>query len=546
MKTVLSICCFVLCIQLCAQTNLVEPNPIEHDVHKRNIGLITFMPSTIPIENYAEKDFLKSCELTTSTNLYARVFLSNSLSNYMHRLAPTLTTDELNKIGNFQFAFYVDKKLVYTENLNQGAFGPENKNKSTTFRIPLATTQNEDSWGRFLWNRFMMKGGDDALTAGSHRLKIEIRPYVNNSEEKVGELIAQGEITLIKKDREIPDRELLPAPIKAAQGWEISKASFGVSKIKELKAAILRENLKQITSVVVIKDGKLLLEEYFNGASRKSLHDTRSVGKTFTSALMGLAISDGYIKTVNQPLSDFYELKNFKNYSDKKANVTIKNLLTMSSAFDGFDFDSNSIGNEENMYPQENWVKWTLDLPMAQREPSAEWAYFTAGVVVLGDILDKTTPNGLEKYAAEKLFKHLDIKNYQWQYTPQKVVNTAGGLQLSSLDLAKFGQLYLNKGSWSGKQILPVSWVEESLSKQIAVPMDGMNYGYLFWNQKFKTEDGEYESFYLSGNGGNKVHILKDLNAVVVITAKAYNTPYMHQQSDKIVAKFLIPAMEGK
>jgi CubicO group peptidase (beta-lactamase class C family) len=180
---------------------------------------------------------------------------------------------------------------------------------------------------------------------------------------------------------------------------------------------------------------------------------------------------------------------------------------------------------------------------MANREPGSEWFYFTAGVVVLGDILDKHVKGGLEKYADAKLFKPLGITNYKWQYTPQKVVNTAGGLGLSSLDLAKFGQLYLNKGNWSGQQILTEAWVKESHTKQIAVPMYDMSYGFLFWNRLYKGSDASYESFYCSGNGGNKVHVFKELNMVVVITAKAYNTPYMHPQADKIIEKYLLPAI---
>ena len=113
----------------------------------------------------------------------------------------------------------------------------------------------------------------------------------------------------------------------------------------------------------------------------------------------------------------------------------------MSSGFDGNDEDDSSIGNEENMYPTEDWVKFTLDLPY-QDSLKNKWHYFTAGVVLLGDILNKSVPNGLEKYAENKLFKPLEIKNYKWQYTPQNVPNTAGGIQMNALDFAKYGRSY--------------------------------------------------------------------------------------------------------
>ncbi len=135
--------------------------------------------------------------------------------------------------------------------------------------------------------------------------------------------------------------------------------------------------MKEITSIVVIKDGKLLLEEYFNGADRNTLHDPRSAGKSFASTLMGIAIKDGYIKNEDQTLDQFYNLKSFENYDVKKDQIKIKDLLTMSSAFEGSDADSNSPGNEENMYPTDNWVKFALDLPIDQSKKSGEkWDYF--------------------------------------------------------------------------------------------------------------------------------------------------------------------------
>jgi CubicO group peptidase (beta-lactamase class C family) len=215
----------------------------------------------------------------------------------------------------------------------------------------------------------------------------------------------------------------------------------------------------------------------------------------------------------------------------------------MSSPFDGSDMNQESAGNEENMYPTKNWVDFTLNLPIDKTKVIApRWDYFTAGVVVLGDIINKSVPNGLEKYAGKNLFKPLGITKYKWQFTPQKVVNTAGGLQLRSLDYAKIGQLYKNNGNWNGKQILTQEWVTKSLSRQMTIS-EGEYYGYLFWNKTYTVGDKNYEVFYSSGNGGNKIFIFKDHPLVIVITSTAYNTPYGHKQVDKIMQDYLIPAI---
>lgn len=525
--------------------NFIHDNGITSALHKANIGKVTFMEDIIPIENYKQSDFLKAFELKDSCDLNIRVFMAASLTNYLHLLAPELSAEELTNNGNYQFSFYVDAKLIYKENLNTHAGLAENKNIKTILRVPLLSTTSEDSWGRFLWIRFMMNGGEDALTEGTHTLKIEIRPYLKINEIKTGDLIAQGQLNLIIKKPKVSANQIAIQTTQPNSGWPISHEHYNTGKIKQLNKAIAQNTFKEITSIAVIKNGKLLLEEYFNGANRNTLHDTRSVGKSFSSALMGIAIKDGYIKNINQSLKDFYDLKQFANYSPKKDSVTIKDLLTMSSAFNGSDNDDNSPGNEENMYPTANWVKFALDLSMdSAKSNGKQWDYFTAGVILLGDILNKSVPDGLEKYADKKLFQPLGIKKYQWEYTPQKVANTAGGLQMSSLDYAKFGQLYKNKGLWNGKQIIPSNWVEETFTNHLEIPdRENEFYGYLFFNKTYMVNGENYEAFYCAGNGGSKIFIFKTIPLVIVVTAKAYNKPYMHRQVDKMMERYILPAV---
>jgi CubicO group peptidase (beta-lactamase class C family) len=530
--------------------DLVTTEGITSSLHQSNIGKITFMNGNIPLDKYAASDFLKSFQLTYRSDLNIRVFMNNSVTNYLHQLAPDLSAEELLKKGNLQFTFYIDNKFIYKENINYGCnFGSGgNKNTSTTFRVPLTSTKGEDWWAMYMWDRFKNNGGEKVLNIGNHNLKIEIRPYVKmdeNKDVKVGGLIAEGQIQLIIETPKITAKQIAVQPIQPNSGWELSDLTFDKKKIEALNTEIATYNLKEITSVVVIYQGKLLLEEYFNGADRNTLHDTRSVGKSFASTLMGIAINDGYIQDENQTLNKFYNLKTFENYEVKKDSVKIKDLLTMSSAFNGSDIDSDSPGNEENMYPTDNWVKFTLDLQMDKAKTNGgRWDYFTAGMVLLGDILDKKVPDGLEKYANEKLFQPLNITKYQWQYTPQKVVNTAGGLQMKSLDYAKYVQLYKNNGVWNGKQIIPIEWVQKTFTHQIQIPeRDNQFYGYLFWNKSVAYKGKNYETFYCAGNGGNELIVFKDLPLVIVITSKAYNKPYGHPQADTIVKDFILPSL---
>ncbi|MGE6397860.1 serine hydrolase domain-containing protein [Chryseobacterium scophthalmum] len=543
-RTFLLALIFVFCLSFGQTSNIIEPEKIENSVQKNHLNEIMFLDKAISLENTKETDFLKSMTFQEDKDLDIRVFQDNSLINYLHQLDSSLTVEELIKNGNYQFSFFVDGKLIYTENLNSGAGTAESKKVKTNFRIPLISSKNEDSWGKFLWSRFYLtNNGIDALNEGNHILKIEIRPYLKTPTVKTGNIIAQGEINLVVPKKNISEQQITVQKIKSNSGWKVSNEKFNQEKIRALNTKIAENRFRDITSIVVIKNGKLLLEEYFNKYNRDSLNDTRSVGKSLASALMGIVVKDGYIKNEDQKISEFYDLKTFKNFSSQKNNVTIKSLLTMSSGFEGNDQDEESPGNEENMYPTENWIKFILDLPMTENKIGETWNYFTAGVVLSGDILDQSVPKGLKNYADKKLFQPLGITNYNWQFTPQQKPSLAGGLRMNTLDFAKFGQLYKNNGVWNGKTILDKNWIKKSFTNYFSNTPDFEGYGYLFWRKVYTIGNKSFETYQSSGNGGNKIIMFTELPIVMVITSKAYNQPYSHSQVDKMVQEYLLPAV---
>ncbi|GLR17227.1 serine hydrolase domain-containing protein [Portibacter lacus] len=529
----------------CASKKLVlSEGEILNEMHKNHIGEITFMTTPIPFENYSDEDIKSRIPFGESHELNARMFLSKTLTAYLNELEPGQSVEKLAKSGNFQIAFYVNNNLIYTENLNVNAGSPWYKNSGTVYRIPFKIKESMDHWAPYMWQRFAFQnGGQDLLNSGEHKLKLEVRPYIEIDKIKVGDVIAQGEVTLYSDEMEIDvDENLIQIQaIEDGSGWPLSTDKYNEEKIEALNKRIASKIFKDITSIVVIKDGKLLLEEYFNDTYRNTKHNTRSVGKSFMSAIMGIAIDEGHIKNEDQKLGDFYDLKKFKNYSSDKDDVTIKDLLTMSSGFEGDDGNLDSPGNEEYMYPTKNWVKFALDQPMVEQRT---WKYFTAGSVVLGDIIHQSVPGGLEKYAEVNFFEPLGIQDYQWQYTPQKVANTAGGIQMNALDFAKLGQLYKQEGNWNGQQIISKAWVEKSISKQVKIPRNEDDYyGYQFWNKTFFIDGKSYEASYCTGTGGNKIYIFKDIPFVIVITSKAYRLPQAHSQVRKMMEDYILPAV---
>lgn len=527
-------------------TNIVTNQGITSAFHQANLGKVLFTAKNISVSQLRQADVLREYMFTNKSDLFMTVFMGNSMTNYLHELAPDLPADSVVKIGNYQFALYVDGRLVYESNLYPGAPNRNVQDTATFISKPLVDYDHEGVyWSQYYWNRFLANGGDSALTDGKHLLQLQIRPYVKlNEVVKVGSMIAEGSVNLmVQRKVKINLAKVRLSAIQPYSGFGISKEPFDRDKIRTLKGNIEEGVFKHINGVVVVSNGKLLIEEYFNGANRYSLHDPRSVGKSFASTITGMAIQDGYLKSEEQPLKEFYDIHGFENYAVEKESAVIKDLLTMSSVFDGDD-NTNSPGNEENMYPTENWVNFTLNLPVNRTRPAGEWHYFTAGVVLLGDILNKTVPGGLEKYADAKLFKPLGITDYKWQHTPQQVANTAGGIQLRALDFAKYGQLYKNEGMWNGRQLLPSQWVHKTFTRHKTIPRRIEEYyGYLFWNKTYKVADKEYETFYCAGNGGNKIFIFPNHPWVIVITASAYGASYAHSQVDKMMTDYIIPAL---
>lgn len=316
-------------------------------------------------------------------------------------------------------------------------------------------------------------------------------------------------------------------------------------KLSALRDSIEQQVYEDINAVVIYQKGKLLVEEYYNGTTKNDIHDARSVGKSVASALLGIAIDEGYITSLDQPLSDFYDLKDYENYDEQKGAIKLRNLVTMTSNFDGNDDDFDTPGNEEYMYDQPNWVKWALNLPLDSTRQSGEsWQYFTAGAVLIGNILNQSLPKGLEQYAKEKLFQPLGNENYQWAFTPQGVPSTAGNFRTTALGFADFGQLYLNGGTWHDQSIISEQWVKESLSIQAETPFEPNFYGYFWWIKDLVLDKVTYQITYCSGNGGNKIYLIEELDTVIVILASAYNTRYGHKQSREITSQFLLPIVQ--
>ena len=351
----------------------------------------------------------------------------------------------------------------------------------------------------------------------------------------------------------------LAAAAQTASELDLPKASAeenGVSseKLHSLETAIRSGEFKKIGSVVIARHGKLIYEAYFDGDAA-TLRDTRSATKSITDILVGIAIDEKKLGGVDARVLGLLpqHAARLQNLDARKSRITIEDFLTMSSPLECDDWNDASRGNEERMYLVEDWAQFILDLPIRGRmhvgenpSPPAFGRYFsycTGGVFVLSEVLTRATGMRTDRYAQARLFDPLGIRNVSWVFSPLGVPQTGGGLRLSSRDLLKIAQLYLDGGRWAGRQIVSEAWVRASTTPYAQID-ETTNYGYLWWLKSFGSAGHTHAAFFMTGNGGNKVVAIPDLELAVVITSTNYNTRGMHEQTEKILDDYVLAAVE--
>ena len=313
-----------------------------------------------------------------------------------------------------------------------------------------------------------------------------------------------------------------------------------------LGEAIENERFKQITSVLVAKDGALVYEKYWGEGDRNLLNDTRSATKSLTAMALGAAIADGHIASVQEPIYKHFEAERpYRFTSARKDSITVQDLLTMSSALDCNDNVWTSPGNEEHMYPARSWTYFFLDLPtkddyVRDTNGFGPFSYCTAGSFFLGQIIERASGQKISEYVASRIFKPLGIERVEWPESPSGEIQTGGGTRLTSRDLMKLGELVRVGGTHNGVEVLPEAWTDAMMTPHLAANGE-QNYGYQWWQREFTCGQQKMSGWYMAGNGGNKIVVLRDLDMTVVVTATLYGTNGMHQQSTDIINDFVLP-----
>ncbi|HPG41524.1 MAG TPA: serine hydrolase [bacterium] len=317
------------------------------------------------------------------------------------------------------------------------------------------------------------------------------------------------------------------------QEWQtVTPEAVGMApdKLASLDPTI-RSRYGNINGIVIVRNGYIVYEQYFNGYGPADTHNVASVTKSFISALIGIAIDKGYIKSVEQKALEFFPEYVPAANDILKRTVTIRHLLTMTAPI-----ASHTTGKNweplDRLRRQRDWVRYILDL-LGTGQPG-KFQYSTAGVHLLSAIITRATGLCAREFANQHLFRPTGMseipdhamksfllddvfgKNVSgWIKDPQGITTGGWGLTITVRDIARFGLLYLNNGVWDDQQVIPAVWIEESTA------MNANKYGYLWW---LFEADGS-PAYTAAGSGGSHIYCLPNKDLVVAIASKIIPKP---------------------
>ena len=302
----------------------------------------------------------------------------------------------------------------------------------------------------------------------------------------------------------VENQELPPAYL-----WAMGKRVSSDQSVEEF----LENNAS--TAFIVIRNDTILYENYFDEYSRTNYSQVFSVTKSVVSALVGIAVSEGYIQSIHQPVSDF--LPYFKQKG--REAVTLNHLLQMTSGLAFNDYIT--LGKLLNLYYSKNQEEIVRKVKM-QQEPGMKFAYKSIATQVLGMCLEKATCTRITDYLEEKLWGPLGMEHDATFALEDKngMAKMYGGLTASAVDLAKLGRLYLNNGNWNGKQIIPEEWIEAT---RTADTTNGCskNYSYCWWLDTYPREVGYCSNdLFAGGFRGQVIYVNPDNNTIIVRIGK--------------------------
>lgn len=327
-------------------------------------------------------------------------------------------------------------------------------------------------------------------------------------------------------------------PEREVSAWSTRPpGAYGFDRVRLASAFRAAASLPNLTSLVVARHGRVVGEAYWDGMSAERTVNIKSVSKSVLSALVGIALREGHIESLDEPVATYLP-EYFDDGTDpRKRRITLRNLLTMRSGL-----ETTSFGNYGAWVASRDWVGAALAQPVVD-EPGGRMIYSTGSAHVLSAVLTRATGMSTLEFARRHLFQPLGVRPGGWQRDPTGIYFGGNNMRLSPRALFRFGQLYLDGGHRGGHWFFPRRWVEESWTSRATSRWNDYGYGYYWWS---RTMAGHRVNF-AWGFGGQYVFVVPDLELVVVATSDLDRPGGRDHRSaiHRLVAERVIPAAEA-
>lgn len=303
--------------------------------------------------------------------------------------------------------------------------------------------------------------------------------------------------------------------------WEVSTpVNEGMDPQILDSAFLMASGYGFVDGLLIVRNGKIVAEAYYNGFSAGQPHNLMSVSKSMLSAITGLVLNGPYGVDLGDRMLDYFPQYNSASLDPRKQDITIEHLLTMRMGIAGEAEDN--YGVYAALYNSDNWIRSTIESPLIS-DPGTEMHYNTFITHLLSGVITEATGRGTDDFAEEFLFSPMGIDVDSWEKDPQGICFGGNSMYVTPREMAVFGLLYLQHGRLRGRQIIPESWVEQSLlpSTDLTHPnqwgsWENYNYASLWWLGQFSGQD----SFMGYGYGGQFVIVFPELDLIVVTTAE--------------------------
>lgn len=297
--------------------------------------------------------------------------------------------------------------------------------------------------------------------------------------------------------------------------------------------------LPRLRGILVSQRGEIVMERYTDGAAADRAANVKSASKSVLSVLVGIAIQEGRIRGLDQPISDFFpDYFARQGVDPRKRAITIGHLLSMQSGLESTSF------NEYGAWvSSRDWVRAALDQPMVA-EPGGRMLYSTGSTHLLSAILTRATGRSTWAYANEKLAEPMGFRIRPWQRDPQGIFFGGNDMYLTPRQMLRFGQMYLDGGVYQGTRIVPAEWVRESVRPRTSSPYNGHGYGLGWWSK----DSGGRSVYFAWGYGGQYVFVVPELELVAVFISQSDgprapgHLPGIH----RILDEYLVPGAAAR